>query len=36
MHIVKNQEMEHSIKRKSGQVGKTKEQIIYITKKSPR
>jgi hypothetical protein len=34
--MIINQEMGHSRKGQSGQMGKTKEQIIYIAKKSQR
>jgi hypothetical protein len=34
--IVRNQEMGHSTKGQSGQMGKTNEKIMYIAKKSPR
>jgi hypothetical protein len=36
MQSIKNQEMRHSIKGQSGQMGKSKEQITHISKKSPR
>jgi hypothetical protein len=36
MQFVKNQEMGHSTKGQSGQMGKRKEQITHISKKSPR
>jgi hypothetical protein len=35
-YIIKNQEMGHSTKGQGRQMGKTKEKIIYISKKSPR
>jgi len=34
--LLNNQEMGHSTKGQSGQMEKTKEQIIYIAEKNPR
>jgi hypothetical protein len=36
VYIVRNNEVGHFTKGQSGQMGKTNEQIIYITQKSPR